>query len=315
MVEQPPTLSVVLISWNQLPQLKVLLNQLLHQDFPRDRYEIIVVDDGSTDGTQEWLSAVDSAGLRKVLLSVNIGRSRARNRGLSICQNDIIVMIDGDHSVQRTFLAIHAARHANSRCVIAGTSKFVDHKDYRALHHYLNNGGGEKLPVGTKLPGRYFRSGNCSLPRFLLNEIGLFDERISAWGGEDLELGKRIEKSGVPIYSEPRALAIHHHLRPLPDLLQQLYAYGKNAVPLLVERHPELFMELNLDHVAVSGADTGRFGAWHRRLFRLLLSAPLYMCARSIAQMLQRFHLPRLLFDYLHFRQYVCGYLSSIREK
>ena len=134
MAERELTLSVVVISWNQLDFLKRLVGQLLEQDYPRDLYEIIVVDDGSTDGSREWLRSLPIEAVRSVFGAENRGRSASRNAGILAAKGKIVVMIDGDHTVQHDFLKIHAVRHARERCVIVGKSDFVDHPDFRAIN-------------------------------------------------------------------------------------------------------------------------------------------------------------------------------------
>ena len=131
------------------------------------------------------------------------------------------------------------------------------------------------------------------MPRDLLFEIGLFDERFRAWGGEDLDLGVRLEQSGVPLYGEPRALAIHHHLRPLNELLDNLYVYGRDGIPVLLQRHPQLFRELNLHHLFPAPPGSSGTGALHRAIMRLLMTAPVYYPLRAVANLLRRQHLPR----------------------
>jgi glycosyltransferase involved in cell wall biosynthesis len=309
------TLSVVVISWNQLALLQRLLEQLLHQSFERSRYEIIIVDDGSTDGSREWLRSLPSDEVRVLLGADDRGRAASRNRGIRAARGDVVVMIDGDHTVQPDFLAIHAARHERERCVIVGKSDFADQPESRALNHYLNRGGAAKLPPDSPLPGRYFLTRNCSVPRDLLLEIGMFDERFRAWGGEDLDLGVRLEESGVPIYGEPRALAIHHHHRSLPDLLKQLEIYGRESIPILLDRHPRLFHELNLDRAFTTRATPSRFGPAYRLIFRLWMSEGVYRVVRVIAQCFRRIRLPRAIFDYLHLRQYARGYGEYLRDQ
>jgi glycosyltransferase involved in cell wall biosynthesis len=311
-MDQQPFLSVVVISWNQVGFLKRLVNQLIDQDCPRDRYEIIVVDDGSTDGSREWLRSLPAGAVRTIFGSGNRGRAASRNAGIRAARGDVVVMLDGDHTVERSFLAIHAERHTEERCVIVGKSNFVDHPDFRALNHYLNRGGADKLPSDAKLPGRYFLTRNCSVPRDLLMEVGLFDEGFSAWGGEDLDLGVRLESSGVPIYGEPRCPAIHHHLRPLNALLRNLFVYGRDCVPLLLDRHPQLFRELNLHRVLPEPGQGSKISQW---IYRAVMLAPVYHSVRLTANLLRRRHLPRFVFDYLHLRQYSAGYRASLRSK
>ncbi|RPH96301.1 glycosyltransferase [candidate division KSB1 bacterium] len=309
------TLSVVVISWNQCRFLQRLVEQLIAQEFDKNRFDIIVVDDGSTDGSREWLGSCDPSRVRSILGKEDRGRAASRNAGILASNRDVIVMIDGDHTINPDFLFIHAERHERERCVIVGKSDFVDHPDYRALNHYLNNGGAVKLPRNAKLPGRYFLTRNCSVPRDLLLSIGLFDESFRRWGGEDLDLGVRLEKSGVPIYGEPRALAVHHHLRPLDALLEQLYDFGVDAVPLLLSKHPQLYSEMKLDRIVARPGERvlcGRSGIFY--IYRCLLCAAIYHSIRGLALLFRRRRLPRILFDYLHFRQYALGYLSALRR-
>ncbi|HEY3294278.1 MAG TPA: glycosyltransferase [bacterium] len=313
MAEPELTLSVVVISFNQKDFLQRLVGQLLEQDYDPARYEIIVVDDGSTDGSREWLKSVGDARMKPVFGETNLGRSASRNSGIRAAGGRIIVMIDGDHTIQPDFLSIHAARHRRERCVIVGKSDFVEHPDFRALNSYLNGSGAKKLPLDARLPGRYFLTRNCSVPRDLLIEVGLFDETFTAWGGEDLDLGVRLEMSGVPIYGEPRALAIHHHLRPLNDLLRNMRVYGRGGIPILLARHPQLFTELNLHRVlpAPNGPQSSVGSRWG---MRLLLTPVPYVTVRWLANRLRRRRLPRSLLDYLHFRQYVCGYMDYLKS-
>ncbi|MBU0508476.1 glycosyltransferase [bacterium] len=307
-----PTLSVVVISWNQFAHIRRLVTELLDQDYETDRYEIIVVDDGSTDGTREWLRSVSNERIRPIFGDRHGGRAASRNRGIKVASGNIVVMIDGDHSVERDFLAIHASRHASERCVIVGKSEFEDHPDSRALNHYLNNGGAAKLSLGSRLPGRYFLTRNCSVPTDLLLEIGLFDERFNVWGGEDLDLGMRLEETATPIYGETRCLAVHHHLRPLHELLRNLLTYGKECLPLLLARHPRLFYELNLDRTFSLLNMRSRYSVFYRGAFRLLMYSPVCFVFRFLVVALRRHHLPRIVFDYLHLRQYTRGYMSYL---
>lgn len=308
------TLSVVIISWNQLAFLKRLVGQLLEQDYPTAYYEIIIVDDGSNDGSREWLATLECANVHVVFGQENRGRGASRNTGIRAAKYDIVVMIDGDHTISKDFLTIHADRHKNERCIIVGKSYFTPDREYRALNDYLNNGGAAKLPKDARLPGRYFLTRNCSAPRDLLMEVGLFDESFVAWGGEDLDLGVRLEKSGVPIYGESRALALHHHHRNLRDLMHQMHVYGRDSIPILLKRHPSLFYELNLDRTLTSNTNPSRFPALYRMTMRMLFAGVFYSTIFRAVHYLRRHHLPRILLDYLHLRQYTLGYREYLKK-
>jgi hypothetical protein len=124
-----------------------------------------------------------------------------------------------------------------------------------------------------------------------------------------------LEESGVPIYGEPRALAIHHHHRSLPDLLAQLEIYGRESIPILIERHPLLFYELNLDRRFTSGGTPSRFSSLYRLISRLWLCEAVYHVVFALAMLFCRARLPRAVFDYLHLRQYTRGYAQFLSAK
>lgn len=313
MAEPTLTLSVVVISWNQIALLQTLIGQLLDQTLDPDCYEVIIVDHGSTDGSRQWCSGLSDRRVRLCLNSSNRGRAAARNDGIRAAGGRIVVMIDGDHTVNRDFLSIHSGRHTENWCAIVGRSEFADQAEYRALSHYLNRGGAAKVSRDARLPGRYFLTRNCSVPREALVQLGLFDERFERWGGEDVDLGVKLEEAGVPIFAEPRAVAIHHHFRPLAPLLQSVYEFGRDGIPILLERHPQLFTELNLDRTLKNPKGPTRFGAVYRTLMSGLMSEPFYIVVRVLAHALHRRRLPRIVFDYLHLRQYTCGYRASLR--
>jgi len=315
MADKEMTLSVVLISWNHLDFLKRLVQQMLDQDYNHDNYEIIIVDDGSKDGSQEWLQEQNNPRLIVLLSNDLCGRSTSRNRGIKKARGKIIVMVDGDHTVNRDFLSIHAGRHREKYCAIVAKSDFVDHPDFLALNNYLNSGGAAKLSPDTPLPGRYFLTRNCSVPKDVLLKIGLFDDRYKVWGGEDLDIGARIEDTNIPIYGEPNALAIHHHLRPINGLLEILYEYGRLGIPYVLDRHPRMFRELNLDRVLPNPYDKNRFSPFVRILHQLSMISPLYQSIKLIANIFRRRKLPRWIFDYLHLRQYSHGYMASLTDK
>jgi len=312
-----PSLSatILIISWNQRDFLVRLVEQCLDQEFdPRD-YEVIVVDDGSTDGSQEWLNEQTDPRLRPLLSNDRVGRAASRNRGILAARGRVVIMIDGDHTIQRDFIRRHLELHESQACAVVGKSDFVDHPDFRALNHYLNGGGAVKLPPGSTLPGRYFLTRNCSVPRDVLLKIGMFDEDFTAWGGEDLELGVKLEEAGVPILACPEALAVHHHLRPLDALLENLYRYGREGIPILVDRHPRLYRELNLDRLTDHPSERGRYHPLSRLGYRILILAPVYRVIKSVAVLLRRRRLPRFVFDYLHLRQYGRGYLDHLKSQ
>jgi len=261
-------------------------------------FEVIIIDGGSEDGTREWLSTIQDSHLRILLQERNRNRSSTRNEGIRSSQADILIMLDGDHSIESGLILSHAKQHLKRKCIVVGLSDFSPNWRYRALFRYLNTRGALKLPTNQSLPGRYFLTRNCSMPRKVFDKIGLFSEEFTGWGGEDLELGVRFEKAGIPIVFESRARALHHHHRPLKPLLRNLELYGEKSVPLLVKKHPQLYRELNLHRL-------------EKRSMRLLFAGAVYHPIVALTNLLLPFYVPPVVFDYLHLRQYGKGYLKS----
>ena len=89
-------ISVVIAAHNQKDRLRLVLSGLAMQTFSEGQFEVIVVDDGSTDGTGTMLREYEQLPLRVIPLNINIGRCRARNIGIAEAKGDLIAFLDGD---------------------------------------------------------------------------------------------------------------------------------------------------------------------------------------------------------------------------
>lgn len=102
--------SVVIATHNQQERLRLVLAGLAGQSFPRDRFEVIVVDDGSTDTTAQFLAAFDPPfQMRVITLQPNQGRCHARNAGVAAAQGEVVAFLDGDALPHPDWLCHHAA--------------------------------------------------------------------------------------------------------------------------------------------------------------------------------------------------------------
>lgn len=216
--------SVVIPTYNRRPILeKCLLALEQQQACPLiDRYEVVVVDDGSTDGTPDWLrqNATRFPHVRLIEQSHG-GPAEGRNRGVDHAQGDVIVFIDSDLVVTPSFLACHAKaleRHwitAGDRLAftygaVVNTANF-DHPTTE--RHKLRD-----------LSWAYFATGNVAIDRTVLEESGLFDTGFRLYGWEDLELGERLRRMGVRLIKCPEAVGYHWHpalsLDQIPRLIE-----------------------------------------------------------------------------------------------
>ena len=89
-------ISVIVATYNQKERLRLVLSGLENQNIPSDRFEILVVDDGSTDGTGAMLKSLNMQNLEVEFFETNQGRCRARNRGIERVHGSLVVFLDGD---------------------------------------------------------------------------------------------------------------------------------------------------------------------------------------------------------------------------
>jgi glycosyltransferase involved in cell wall biosynthesis len=235
--------SVVIPTYNRKPILekclKALEAQKLSDSTPVTGYEIVLVDDGSTDGTLEWLEA-DKVQFPHVRCfeQEHQGPSAARNLGVEQAQGDIIIFIDSDLVVTETFLQAHTDALVQGKEKL-GSDRFFT---YGAVINTSNfeNPTSEPYKI-TDYSAAFFATGNVAIPKHWLVEAGLFDTGFQLYGWEDLELGVRLKKLGLTIIKCPAAVGYHWHkafsLEELPSLIDKEIQRGKMGV-LFYQKHP-----------------------------------------------------------------------------
>ena len=216
--------SVVIPTYNRRPILeKCLLALERQQACPEiDCYEVVVVDDGSTDGTPDWLrGAAERFPHVRLIEQSHGGPAEGRNRGVDHAHGDVIVFIDSDLVVTDSFLSCHASSLVRSweargdrLCftygAVVNTANF---EQPTAERHKLRD-----------LSWAYFATGNVAIAKEVLQRAGLFDTGFRLYGWEDLELGERLRRMGVQLIKCPAAVGYHWHpaltLDQIPRLIE-----------------------------------------------------------------------------------------------
>lgn len=115
--------SIIIPSYNAKERLYYNLQSLNTLEYSREDFEVIVVDNASTDGTEEMLSSIDANYiLSSFNLNKNMGRAFARNYGVKEAKGNILVFLDSDMMVEKTFLAKHLEAHKAYNTVVCGQS-------------------------------------------------------------------------------------------------------------------------------------------------------------------------------------------------
>jgi glycosyltransferase involved in cell wall biosynthesis len=260
--------SIVIPTYNRKPILEKCLQALEQQQFNPTQvegYEVVVVDDGSSDRTVGWLTASASAFPHvRLFQQDHQGPAAARNLGVEKASGDIIIFIDSDLVVTKTFLQAHADGLEEGRRQKAkgGTQKAEDPSPSLPLTPSLPPSSTPPPPLFTygrvintcnfddptsepykitDFSAAYFATGNVAIARYWLEQAGLFDTRFQMYGWEDLELGVRLKNLGLTLVKCPAAVGYHWHppfsLEQIPNLIDKEIQRGKMGV-LFYQKHP-----------------------------------------------------------------------------
>ena len=253
--------SIVIPTFNRKPILEKCLLALENQKLSNliHSYEVIVVDDGSTDNTVSWIKENKKILPHVVLFQQeHAGPALGRNLGVMKSKNEIIIFIDSDLIVLNDFIYSHvkkllrAWKSNNKKCFTYGpvvnTSNF-------------NNPENERYKI-TDISFAYFATGNVAISRELILNVGLFDTSFSLYGWEDLELGERLKKIGTKLIKCPRAVGFHWHppfeCDQLPSIINKEYERARMAL-VFYNKHRNLRVRFTIQHTFL-----------HRFLWRIL---------------------------------------------
>ena len=241
-------ISFVIPTYNSKPILEKCLKALEKQQLNDDiisNYEIVLVDDGSTDGTLEWLQENKKNFPHVCAFSQDhLGPAAARNLGVTKAKGDIIIFIDSDLVVTETFLQCHA------NALVKGEKKLGSDRlfTYGAVINTCNFDHPTSEPYKiTDFSAAYFATGNVAIARKWLEKAGLFDTGFQLYGWEDLELGVRLKELGLTLIKCPEAMGYHWHppfnLSQIPNLIDKEIQRGRMGV-LFYEKHPNFEVRL-----------------------------------------------------------------------
>jgi GT2 family glycosyltransferase len=246
--------SVIIPTYNRCAVLASCLAALEQQSLAKERFEVIVIDDGSTDGTGRLCQGVSMSFPLVYLRQSNAGAGAARRLGSEVARGKYLLLFNDDTLAAPELLAEHLrAQHeyAPKKCAVLGDFRYPTEAGKRALTWFLATRPflfpQVNMKAGFYRESWYFIASNLSIRREAVLGVGSFDPRFRV--AEDTELGARLEQKGYRIRYHPRALAWHDHLKfTSADLLKRARAYAP-ADLLLFKKHPRLL-----------GSGTGPFG-------------------------------------------------------
>ncbi|TES90386.1 MAG: glycosyltransferase [Candidatus Cloacimonadota bacterium] len=280
--------SVVIPTYNRKSELKKLLDALKEEEYPFSKFEVIVVDDGSQDGTKEFLESYKSPfRLIKIVHNKNRGSAASRNDGIKAANNEIILFLDDDLIPVPCIVSNHIKHHHIKNCAVIGNIIYRKTFNTRWVSRYLSTRGIHKIKPNKRIPFKCFWTSNASIRKEYLIKVGLFDENFKIAGGEDTEIAYRLEKNGVEFLYEKEALCFHKPVS-LSELLKKHESFAKNALPLLIKKDALFKKVFKLNLL------TNPF-------IKLSLLPFVYCFVVALASIMNLFYLPPFIIDYLLF--------------
>ncbi len=206
-------LSVIMPCYNSRATLGRALQALEAQDVPRGTFEIVIVDDGSTDGTYEMVRAWPSPVPLRVVQQPNRGIAAARNRGASQALGEVLLFLDPDVFARPALVGAHLRHYTGEADLVAVQGRTVPDPDTLVTPYMRTINLMPDLTIRRRdnLAPLNVIGRNFSVSRAAHRAVGGFDEGFTGYGLEDVEFALRFHQAGGRIGYEPEALGIHHH--------------------------------------------------------------------------------------------------------
>lgn len=237
-----PFVSVVVPILNEEKTIERLASSLLEQDYPRDRYEIVMADGGSTDATRDILRRLDPG--ERIRILPNPGRTApaALNVAIAATRGEIVTRVDGHSWVAPDYLSrIVSVMEETGEAVVGGPVRMEPDTPFRRalIEALYSRAGVGSVPYRTLRERTHVESlQTASFRREVLDRVGPFDEALAVV--EDLDMNTRIRKAGYKLLLDP---SIRFWYVPRPDLRalwRQIYTVGLVKARIL-RKHRDIF--------------------------------------------------------------------------
>lgn len=247
-------LTVIVPTHNRRELLGRALRGLLEQTASPESYEIVVVDDGSTDDTGAVVEGVGAPEERlRYFRQENKGPAAARNLGVREARGEIVLFTGDDCLPDNRLIEEHVRAHGAAGDVgVLGHVTWHPELKITPFMAFLEEGaqfGFRKIEDPEDVTPWHFYTANCSVGKHWVEEVGGFDEDFRYAAFEDVELAYRMQKRGLRIVYRPAARTYHHHETTLERYLVRQRLSGRSAA-LFYRKHPELKVEVGVAHSA-----------------------------------------------------------------
>ncbi len=229
-------LSVVVPTYNRAETFRETLRHLAEQELDPAEYEVVVVDDGSSDHTravvEEWIARAPCR-IRYIYQS-NHGPGHAYNRAFEAAEAPVVLLIADDIFMTPQSLKWHVAmhsKHPEEEVAVLGPAEVSPMLDQSVFLRKFDRLRFSDFAGLAEVPYYRFWGSNISAKREFVLRYGGMPEEIGRGGAiahQDVVLGHRLAQGGLRILYCPEALAFHHHMMTLEQMCQFSFRYGQN---------------------------------------------------------------------------------------
>jgi GT2 family glycosyltransferase len=228
-----PFVSVVVPVRNGERTLRDCLFSILQTDYRDDRREIVVVDNGSSDGTAQIIRRFPV----RYVLEERRGLSEARNRGIAESAGEVLVFTDADCVVTTNWLRelLQGFEESPGAAVVAG--EVVAYPPQTPVERYLALRKPSYMNWSRAQEHTWFQFGNAAVRRPTFDAVGRFDTRFRG-ACEDVDFCWRLLRAGLELSWRPGAIVFHRNRASMPQLFRQQRTYGRSHAALL-RKYPD----------------------------------------------------------------------------
>ncbi len=230
--------SIVIPTYNRSPILKKTLSSIEDQVFPKNEFETLIIDDGSTDDTKNIIEKFqkNSALNIKYFFQKNQGPGQARNTGIDNSKGDIILFAGDDTILDKFLLSEHNKIHQQTENIaVLGIILWDESNEINDFMRFIAPNG-PQFHFGNIKNIRdagfdHFYSSNISVPKKIIGDLR-FDPIYIYAAFEDIDFGLSLAKKGVKIFFNKKAIAYHSHFYDPESFYQRMIKVGKSFVIL-----------------------------------------------------------------------------------
>lgn len=240
-----PAYSLLLPVRNEAGRIEDVVRSVFSDLGGNPRWEICFADDFSDDGTYERLRALAARfPFRLIRPSGNLGRGAIRNLLAEEASAPVLVFLDGDCKVMPGFF--QAWEDLDPDIAYMGKVSY-DRFPASGFSRFLARGSGiAKLRRKERIPAAYFISQNFRLSKAVFQKAGGFRTDLLGWGGEDVDLGYKLNGLGVPLRYQVAAEVRHPSVTGIEAYFARLFHFGRVNLPILIADNPALATQFKL---------------------------------------------------------------------